>query len=70
MATATARFNSTTGVAGPAGGSEAKPVGTVWMGLARRDGSEARLFKFSGDRERVINGGAQAALNWLRTALL
>lgn len=61
---------STTGVAGPAGGSEAKPVGTVWMGLARRDGSEARLFKFSGDRERVINGGAQAALNWLRTALL
>jgi nicotinamide-nucleotide amidase len=61
---------STTGIAGPAGGSEAKPVGTVWMGLARRDGSEARLFKFSGDRERVINGGAQAALNWLRTALL
>jgi len=61
---------STTGVAGPGGGSAEKPVGTVWMGLARRDGSEAKLFKFSGDRERVIHGGAQAALNWLRTALL
>lgn len=61
---------STTGVAGPGGGSEAKPIGTVWIGLARRDGSDARLFKFSGDRDRVINGAAQSALNWLRTALL
>jgi nicotinamide-nucleotide amidase len=61
---------STTGVAGPGGGSEAKPVGTVWIGLARRDGGDARLFKFSGDRDRVINGAAQSALNWLRTALL
>jgi PncC family amidohydrolase len=60
---------STTGVAGPSGGSEAKPVGTVWIGLAQRGGSDARLFKFSGDRDRVIHGGAQAALNWLRTAL-
>jgi competence/damage-inducible protein CinA-like protein len=60
---------STTGVAGPGGGSEAKPVGAVWIGLARRDGSEARLFKFSGDRGRVINGGAQSALKWLRTVL-
>ncbi len=60
---------STTGVAGPSGGTEAKPVGTVWIGLAQRGGSDARLFKFSGDRGRVINGAAQAALNWLRTAL-
>ncbi|HEY1371830.1 MAG TPA: competence/damage-inducible protein A [Candidatus Binatia bacterium] len=60
---------STTGVAGPGGGSEAKPVGTVWIGLAQRGGSDGRLFKFSGDRDRVIHGGAQAALNWLRTAL-
>jgi competence/damage-inducible protein CinA-like protein len=61
---------STTGVAGPGGGSDAKPVGTVWIGLARRAGSDARLFKFSGDRDRVINGAAQSALNWLRMALL
>jgi nicotinamide-nucleotide amidase len=60
---------STTGVAGPGGGSEAKPIGTVWIGLARRDGSDARLFKFSGDRGRVINGGAQSALKWLRMVL-
>src|SRR5205814_1401831 len=61
---------STTGVAGPGGGSAEKPAGTVWMALARRGGSEAKLFQFSGDRERVIRGGAQAALNWLRTSLL
>ena len=61
---------STTGIAGPGGGSPEKPVGTVWMALALPDRSEARLFNFSGDRERVIMGSAQAALNWLRTALV
>ncbi|HEX9442854.1 MAG TPA: nicotinamide-nucleotide amidohydrolase family protein, partial [Candidatus Binatia bacterium] len=61
---------STTGIAGPGGGSAEKPVGTVWMALALPDRSEARLFNFSGDRERVIMGSAQAALNWLRTALV
>lgn len=61
---------STTGVAGPTGGSAEKPVGTVWMALALPGGSEARLFNFSGDRERVIMGSSQAALNWLRIALV
>jgi competence/damage-inducible protein CinA-like protein len=60
---------STTGIAGPTGGSAAKPVGTVWMAVALPDQSRARLFRFSGDRERVILGAAQAALNFLRTAL-
>jgi nicotinamide-nucleotide amidase len=61
---------STSGIAGPTGGSAEKPVGTVWMAIARRDRSEARLFRFSGDRERVIHGAAQAALNYLRATLL
>ena len=60
---------SVTGVAGPAGGSPRNPVGTVWIGLARDEGSEARLFHFQGDRERVILGASQAALQWLKTAL-
>jgi nicotinamide-nucleotide amidase len=60
---------SVTGIAGPSGGSAAKPVGTVWMGLARVAGAEARLFRFHGERERIILGAAQAGLNWLRTAL-
>jgi len=61
---------SVTGIAGPSGGSAEKPVGTVWMGIARRGHSDARHFNFHGDRERVILGASQAALNFLRTSLL
>lgn len=61
---------SVTGIAGPSGGSPEKPVGTVWIGLAHERESDARLFHFQGDRERVILGASQAALYWLRTVLL
>jgi nicotinamide-nucleotide amidase len=61
---------SVTGIAGPSGGSPEKPVGTVWMSIAQGDRHEARIFQFHGDRERIILGASQAALNWLRTMLL
>lgn len=61
---------SVTGVAGPTGGSPETPVGTVWIGLAGPAGAQARLFSFHGDRERVIAGASQAALNWLRLFLV
>lgn len=61
---------SVTGIAGPAGGSPEKPVGTVWMSMDCDHCQEARLFQFNGDRERVIAGASQAALNWLRMQLL
>jgi nicotinamide-nucleotide amidase len=61
---------SVTGIAGPLGGSAEKPVGTVWISLAQAGNHEARLFRFHGDRERVITGTSQAALHWLRTVLL
>lgn len=61
---------SVTGIAGPTGGSPEKPVGTVWVGIARSEETDARLFRFQGDRERVILGASQAALHCLRTALL
>ena len=60
---------SVTGVAGPTGGSKEKPIGTVWISIAREVGQEARLFQFHGERERIILASSQAALNWLRTAL-
>lgn len=60
---------SVTGVAGPSGGSKEKPVGTVWISIANENSHDARLFNFHGDRERVILGTSQAALNWLRTKL-
>ena len=61
---------STTGVAGPAGGTREVPTGTVWMAVASPSGSEARCLHFEGDREHVIGKATQAGLDWLRKALL
>jgi nicotinamide-nucleotide amidase len=52
-----------TGIAGPGGGSERKPVGTVWFGLARKDADALdRQFRFPGDRPRVRNQAAHMAM--------
>jgi len=61
---------SVTGVAGPGGGSDEKPVGTVWISIEREDFHEARRFQFHGERERIIAATSQAALDWLRLSLL
>lgn len=60
---------SVTGIAGPSGGTAEKPVGTVWISIARNDLHDARHFRFYGDRERIVLGASQAALDWLRTTL-
>jgi nicotinamide-nucleotide amidase len=57
---------SITGVAGPDGGSPAKPVGLVWLALAQRNGTCAALEQhFSGDREAVRRAAVAAALRLL-----
>ncbi len=60
---------SVTGVAGPGGGTEAKPVGTVVFGLAGPDGCRTQRVRFLGNRARVRALAAQYALDMLRKAL-
>lgn len=60
---------SVTGVAGPGGGSEAKPVGLVFIGAARRGGAAmVREFRFAGDRAAVRDASVSAALGMVREA--
>ncbi len=61
---------SVTGIAGPTGGSEEKPVGTVYTALAGPAGTVAQKHRFVGDREQVRTSSAAAALESLRRALL
>ena len=53
------------GIAGPAGGTPEKPVGTTWIGLAAPDGEWAKLFQFSGGRAENKSASATAALEML-----
>jgi len=57
------------GIAGPDGGTDEKPVGTVWLALASPDGTETGLFHFGEHRGRNIRRSALAALNLLRLKL-
>lgn len=59
---------STTGVAGPDGGTPQKPVGTVWIGIAGPQGARARQFHFSATRERNIAKASVKALELLLDA--
>ena len=59
---------SVTGIAGPGGGSEAKPVGTVWFGLAAKDGAETFRRRFDGDRAAVRRQTVEEVLRRLAEA--
>lgn len=59
-----------TGIAGPEGGSDDKPVGTVFISLAAPDGCWTKRFRFSGNRNEIRTLTAWTALDWLRRYLL
>lgn len=62
---------ATTGIAGPAGGSKGKPVGTVYIALASRGADTlVKHFYFASDRETFKQLTTQAAFNLLRERLL
>jgi nicotinamide-nucleotide amidase len=55
-----------TGIAGPAGGSDEKPVGLVFIALADERGTQVREFRFPGSRDRVRWWATQMALEMIR----
>jgi nicotinamide-nucleotide amidase len=58
-----------TGIAGPTGATDSKPVGLVFIALAGPDGVNCRRFNFWGKRETIKERAAVAALNMLRLYL-
>ena len=62
---------SVSGIAGPDGGSEDKPVGLVWLSWGKRDKSVfANHYNFDGDREAVRKQSIKQALNNLQDLLI
>ena len=69
------KFNSDysiaiSGIAGPSGGSNEKPVGTVWIAVANKEKVKAVKFQFGDHRQRNIIMSANAAINLLRKFIL
>ncbi|HKP70329.1 MAG TPA: nicotinamide-nucleotide amidohydrolase family protein, partial [Pyrinomonadaceae bacterium] len=61
---------SVTGVAGPDGGSEEKPVGTVFIGYSDSSRTKSIKFTFPGDRHLIRWRSSQAALDYLRRQIV
>jgi nicotinamide-nucleotide amidase len=59
-----------TGIAGPAGGTPDKPVGTVWLAVASTARTEARRIVFLGSRREIRERAAQTALYLLNRRIL
>jgi len=61
---------ATTGIAGPGGGTEEKPVGLVYIGIADEAASSARRFLFHGDRSLIRELAVKAALDLIRRRVM
>ena len=61
---------STSGIAGPGGGTEDKPVGTTWITVRHGDTSYSMKYRFGGSREQIIEQASHTALQLLRRLIL
>lgn len=61
---------ATSGIAGPDGGSEEKPVGTVWIAIANKQRVYSKQYLLGKNRERIIQAAALSSLNLLRRFML
>lgn len=61
---------SATGVAGPTGGTEERPVGTVYIGVSTAEGARAIRLQLTGNRERIRTLAVKNAINALRVEAL
>jgi len=61
---------SVTGIAGPEGGTEEMPVGTGFVGISGPNGTDARKFRWVGDRRRIRQAAVQSALDLLRRRMI
>ncbi|MFC2073077.1 CinA family protein [Chloroflexota bacterium] len=59
-----------TGIAGPGGATQGKPVGLFYIGLSHQTGTYSRKHSFQGDREQNKHRAAEAALGWLKEYLI
>lgn len=58
-----------TGIAGPTGGTETKPVGLVYIAVSYPGGTECKEFRFEGDRKGIKFKTSEAALDMIRRIL-
>ncbi|MEA3316633.1 MAG: nicotinamide-nucleotide amidohydrolase family protein, partial [Bacteroidota bacterium] len=61
---------ATSGIAGPSGGTNEKPVGTIWIAVSSKEKTISKKFTFNNTREVIIKKSSFAGLNMLKKLLI